>query len=228
MSISATIAYTNRQADYGLLYNYYAITDIRGIAPSGYHVATASDFDTLISYLGGTSVAGGKMKEAGITHWTTPNTGATNESNFTALPNGARYSTGTFTGKYTTGIYLTTTDASFFSPYRYTISYNSASINKGSNSPNPINFSRFAYSIRCVRDTAVGWIAGEIVTDYDNNVYETIQIDTQIWLKQNLVTTHYNNGDVINEVTDNGAWSALTTAALCAYNNDWSNVYKYI
>jgi len=75
---------------YGCLYNYYTIEDSRGLAPEGWHVPTLSDWMTLIDYLGGKEVAGGKMKETGTEHWESPNEGATNESGFTLLPNGSR------------------------------------------------------------------------------------------------------------------------------------------
>lgn len=77
-------------ATYGRLYNWYAIADSRMIAPMGWHVPTDAEWTTMTTYLGGESVAGGKMKETGTTHWETPNTGATNQSGFTALPSGYR------------------------------------------------------------------------------------------------------------------------------------------
>jgi uncharacterized protein (TIGR02145 family) len=83
-------------AAYGLLYNWYAATDSRNIAPSGWHVPSHTEWAALINYLGGAEVAGGKVREKGTTHWRAPNTGATNESGFTALPGGGRGEFGTF------------------------------------------------------------------------------------------------------------------------------------
>ncbi|NQU67512.1 MAG: fibrobacter succinogenes major paralogous domain-containing protein [Candidatus Marinimicrobia bacterium] len=81
---------------YGNLYNWYAVDDTRDICPEGWHVATDDEWMELTDYLGGESVAGGKMKSTGTIEngdglWYSPNTGATNESGFTALPGGERF-----------------------------------------------------------------------------------------------------------------------------------------
>jgi uncharacterized protein (TIGR02145 family) len=73
---------------YGNVYNAYAVEDSRKICPAGWHVPSASEWDTLSNYLGGGNIAGGPLKETGTTHWLDPNVGATNRSGFTALPGG--------------------------------------------------------------------------------------------------------------------------------------------
>ena len=86
---------------YGFLYNWYAVDDNRNIAPVGWHVPTDSEWTELGMYLGlseteanktlfiGTN-EGGKLKEAGTTHWNSPNLGATDEYGFSALAGGRR------------------------------------------------------------------------------------------------------------------------------------------
>jgi len=74
----------------GAIYNYNTVMDNRSICPLGWHVPTLAEWTTLSNYLGGNSVAGGKLKEAETAHWLSPNTGATNEYGFTALPGGAK------------------------------------------------------------------------------------------------------------------------------------------
>lgn len=94
-----TGAYSNYNNDtanasvYGRLYNWYAATDAHNIAPAGWHIASYSEWATLVTYLGGDNIAGGKAKESGFAHWLSPNTGADNGGGFSALPAGARYYT---------------------------------------------------------------------------------------------------------------------------------------
>jgi len=61
---------------------------VQGVCPSGWHVPSDAEWTTLTDSLGGLSVAGGKMKETGTTHWNSPNTGATSSSGFTAFGSG--------------------------------------------------------------------------------------------------------------------------------------------
>jgi len=65
------------------------------------------------------------------------------------------------------------------------------------------------------------------VTDYDGNMYHTVTIGNQIWLKENFKGTHFSNGDPIPNVTDQAAWNKMTTPAYCWYNNDSKNSKVY-
>jgi uncharacterized protein (TIGR02145 family) len=75
--------------DNGRLYTWYVLTDNRNVCPTGWHVSTDAEWTILVNFLGGDTVALGKLKEAGTSHWKSPNT-ATNKSGFTALPAGNR------------------------------------------------------------------------------------------------------------------------------------------
>lgn len=81
-------AYDNKESNvttYGYLYNWEAA---KNVCPTGWHTSTVAEWIILRTYLGGDTVAGGKLKEAGFGHWRDPNAGATNETGFTALPGG--------------------------------------------------------------------------------------------------------------------------------------------
>jgi len=94
---------------YGALYNFYTISTGK-LCPTGWHVPTDSEWTTLITFVGGENVAGGKLKELGTAHWNSPNTGAINENGFTALPGGSRdRSNGTFSGVGSSGYWWSST-----------------------------------------------------------------------------------------------------------------------
>lgn len=84
---------------YGRLYNAY-VAELLTICPAGWSLPTTQDWDLMINYLGGSEVAGGKLKDTGFVYWEPPNTGATNSSGFTGLPAGFRsHLDGTFNYK---------------------------------------------------------------------------------------------------------------------------------
>jgi uncharacterized protein (TIGR02145 family) len=85
----------------GALYNWYTITS-GNICPSGFHVPCDEEWTTLIATLGGSKIAGSKMKEKGIAHWNIHDSDVTNETGLTLLPGGYRLDNGTFSdiGKY--------------------------------------------------------------------------------------------------------------------------------
>jgi len=83
-------------AIYGHLYNFYAVIDTRHLCPQGWHVPTDLEWSMLGEYLGGKEIAGGKLKNVGTSHWTSPNIGADNSSGFTALAGSWRGDDGAF------------------------------------------------------------------------------------------------------------------------------------
>jgi len=110
---------TDTIATYGRLYNWYAVKTGK-LCPSGWHVPTDAEWSTLTDYLGGESVAGGKLKEIGTTHWLSPNRGATNETGFTALPGGYRDLNFTFTSIGHVGDWWSASEhTTYNSSYRY-------------------------------------------------------------------------------------------------------------
>ena len=128
---------------YGKLYNFYVVSDTRNVCPSGWHVPTSLEWNTLETYLGGAALAGGKMKDNSLTYWLSPNTGASNSSQFTALPGGKRGSDGTYTSPGSNAYWWTST-----SNYYRRIDNNSAEIFTSTHNV------KNGLSIRCVKNTS--------------------------------------------------------------------------
>jgi uncharacterized protein (TIGR02145 family) len=327
-------------ATYGYLYNWYAAADNKGLCPSGWHVPSDGEWTTLTTYLGGENVAGGKMKTTGTTDWNSLNTGATNESGFSAIPGGNRYSNGRFynyradvyfwsstesgsnlgwtrglsfnfnsIGRYTsykvygasvrclkdsiatnpiqkpnltTNTLTTITQTGVTTGGNITSDGGSAITARGvvwSTSPTPnislstkttdgIGTGTFTSSITnltpnttyYVRAYAMNSVApgygNEIsfttksdsisvmgipcpgtptVKDIDGNSYNTVQIGSQCWTKENLKVTKYRDGSVITLDTSGGingvgtgqTWSGRTSGARTLYGNNQNNLTTY-
>ena len=136
------------KAIYGALYNWYAVNDIRKIAPEGWHVPTDEEWTYLADYLNGKFVAGSKLKEAGSLHWYSQNPG-TNETGFSALPGGFCSSSVTFGHFGSTGTYGYWWSSSLYSAtnaWVRSIDYMGLELRR-------FNFYKyFGYSLRCVQD----------------------------------------------------------------------------
>ena len=211
---------------YGLLYNWYAATDARLICADGWEVPTRAKFQTLSDYLGGNSVSGGKLKETGNVYWDVWNI-ATNEVGFNARGEGGRLANGTFSGLTTSTLIRIIEGAGLYRaaqiPSGFTNLYMGVS---------NTNSQKEGFALRPIKTTTT-LTHGQTgtYTGNDGKVYRTICIGTQEWVADNLCETKYRNGDWIPGFDggvytpfSNAAWAALTTGALCAYNNDWSNV----
>lgn len=129
----------------GALYNWYAVnTDL--LCPEGWHVASANDWDTLVAYLDGQYLAGGRLKEIGFANWKKPNTGATNEVRFSALPAGIRHFGEGFSNKTTSTYFWTATEFNEDKAGTRILIYYSNNIYRDNN--NKTN----GYSVRCIKD----------------------------------------------------------------------------
>lgn len=133
-------------AVYGRLYNWRAVSDARGLAPEGWHVAADWEWSTLVDYLGGMGVAGGEMKETGTGHWLTPNEGATNSAGFNALPGGGRGYMGYFVGLQANAWFWSSTEYSSSRAYLRELSAYYANIYRLDHAKD------YGYSVRCVKD----------------------------------------------------------------------------
>jgi len=137
-------------AVYGKLYNWLAVNDSRNICPEGWHVATQAEWTTLVTYLGGESVAGGKLKETDFAHWKNSTTGgATNESGFTALPGGERDPTGSFGSLGDNGYWWSSTENTTTTPitaWHLYMNYDNTNAHKDYDSKG------FGRSVRCLKN----------------------------------------------------------------------------
>ncbi|MCX6257927.1 MAG: fibrobacter succinogenes major paralogous domain-containing protein [Bacteroidia bacterium] len=326
----------SNKAIYGLLYTWAAVMNgstssnsnpsgIQGVCPTGWHVPGEAEWTQLTNFFGGGSIAGGKLKEAGINHWVSPNTGATNESGFTALPGGYRDLNGTFyyVGDY--GYWWSSTEYDATSAWNRYLLYNSSGVDGYYGSSKASGF-----SVRCLRDnftqvslpsvttsnitditqtnatgggeitndggatitvrgvcwnntgdpttsdshttggTGTGIFTSSItglsantlyfvrayatnsagtaygsnmqfttpataftcgtstITDYDANIYNTVQIGNQCWIKENMATTHYSDGTSLVDGTSAGnIYGNYTTKYWFVYNNSISNKATY-
>jgi uncharacterized protein (TIGR02145 family) len=193
LTTGAWCYYTNNQASgsiYGKLYNWYAVNDPRGLAPQGWHVPTVDEWVTLGTFLGGNSIAGGKLKATGITYWLTPNTDATNSSGFAGLPGGRRASNGVFDALNTTNFLWTSTDDGTPQPPSRWLRYDSGVLTTAG------GLKRDGYSVRLVQDVTSSLIP------------TTFNIDDYLGDPRNLYQDNYYSFSPTGSIT--GSLDLLT------------------
>jgi uncharacterized protein (TIGR02145 family) len=144
-------------ATYGYLYNWYAAagistsgsTTFKNICPTGWHVFTNTDFTAARTAVGGSAVAGGRMKSTGTTLWNPPNTDADNSSGFSALPGGYRDSDGSFKSIGNHAYFRTATESAPNTGWRYTFNHDSGKFfNNDFSNPGKST----GGSVRCLKD----------------------------------------------------------------------------
>jgi uncharacterized protein (TIGR02145 family) len=145
-------------AAYGALYNWYAVSDSRGLCPVGWHVPSEEEWNDLGNYLGGEPVAGGKLKSTRtepLPHprWRAPNGGATNESGFSGFPGGLRVSEGDFMSIGSAGYWWSSTIKSDYIDYpgiEFALGRRMQYID--GNLDRTRNLKQVGYSVRCIMD----------------------------------------------------------------------------
>ncbi|WP_161971673.1 fibrobacter succinogenes major paralogous domain-containing protein [Flavobacterium silvisoli] len=149
---------TSNGVVYAKLYNWYAVAGIwntasktdpaqrKKLAPTGWHVPTNSDWNSVTTYLGGAQTAGGLLKETGPLHWQSPNTGAVNSSGFTALPGGNVLPNGTFGNLGTIGYWWSSNEYNLSSSWCAGLYSDNTTISNA-----PIN-KNYGFSVRLVKD----------------------------------------------------------------------------
>lgn len=130
---------------YGALYNWYAVNTNK-LCPAGWHVPADWEWITLRNNLSGSINAGGNLKATGTAFWRSPNTGATNESGFTALPGGYRSYKGPFNYMKISANFWSTSGQSQDKMSFWNISYKSRLLN------NSISEKGNGFSVRCIKD----------------------------------------------------------------------------
>jgi uncharacterized protein (TIGR02145 family) len=135
--------------EFGALYNCYAV-ESEILCPEGWRVPTDEDWIELESALRGASFAGGAMKEMGTSHWKTPNTYASNESGFTALPGGYRSYNGTFNLMRIDGFWWSSSEKSWYGS-KNTVVYRNLKYD-GPDLFRELAVKANGFSVRCVKN----------------------------------------------------------------------------
>jgi uncharacterized protein (TIGR02145 family) len=148
---SGAWAYYNSDASYacpyGKLYNWFACTDARGLCPTGWHVPSDAEWTVLTDFLGGESVAGGKMKSSGTTGpWISPNIAAANVSGFSAVGAGFRYIIGAYSDINFGMFCWCSSEFNSDSALTRALSTLNSGCVRGS------QYYQYGYSVRCLRD----------------------------------------------------------------------------
>jgi uncharacterized protein (TIGR02145 family) len=155
---------TNNIAAYGRLYNWYAVSDNRNIAPEGWHIPTEEEIIALTDFLAGDTIAAGKMKDTGSRYWINPNTGATNESGFSARPGGYRFDDGRYYTLRSNGYWWSATRS--YEMYAWTprLYFGFADVKR-----EPY-YEKYGFAVRCIKDRERKAKEEQVVEGFDHSL----------------------------------------------------------
>lgn len=207
---------------YGGLYSWAQIVST-GFCPEGWHVPTVVEWQSLITFLGGTSLAGGHLKETGTTLWDAPNNGD-GSSGFKALGGGLGYSGG-YLGEGIIGDYWTSTPVLSLTLALFVQLQNTEITTVITAASKTLSF----LSVRLIKNWAT---LLPFIVDVDGNKYYYTTIGTQQWFVENLKTTKYRDGTPIPTGLSDVNWTAEDgtpghDGAYSLYNNDIINKADY-
>ena len=209
-------------AAYGRLYTGYSVNDSRNLCPTGWNVPTQDEWTILTDFLGGLSNSGGKLKGVGTAYWLSPNTGATNETGFTALPGGFRASDGVFNEVGINGYWWPSSQTNSSEGWYYKLVSSGESVSKSSIEKST------GFMVRCLKSpvSCPGGIIGNpdlspIITlnlpapgssqlsGYANNINAgknkvVIYVQTNMWFIQPFAASPYTN------ICSDGSWTSYT------------------
>lgn len=231
---------------FGLLYNYYAYTDVREITPAGWHVGTYTEYDNLVqyaadNYVSATNNDGGlHLNENDSDYWSFLPVGRDNALNFNGRGAGYRNHVGDFNAPKQE-LYLASTSDGGTGCGLGDICYIGPIFGGYSDDRvRTVNYSgkRYGVSLRPIKDTPtaaeLALTDGATADPYignDGKFYSTVKIGSNVYVSANLIETKYRNGDYIagwdsgtyTPISD-ATWTGLLTGALCAFNDDLDNV----
>lgn len=213
LTTGAWCYYNNDSANgliYGKLYNWYAVNDPRGLAPEGWNIPTKADYEVLTSYLGGSSIAGGKMKESGTTFWIPPNSAASNSSGFSGRGGGHRGdSDASFYNIRFFAYWWTSTQVNAYSGWSLSLNSNSGAAALGPGQ------GFYGFSVRCVKNASVS-----VVPATPSNLIGTAVTSTQINLTWTDNSTNETGFKIERKIgSGNYAMVGTVSANVVTYSN---------
>lgn len=207
---------------YGLLYNFFAVNNALDITSGGgWRPFSTYDRTLLVNYFGGYATAGGHLKVNDLAFWNSSNTGADNSSLMFRKGNGLRNAGGSFSNLNQSGFFWSNYSYSATNAYCGGLNYNTGTFGNYNHLKKEGNSVLLCRTVSGIPNGTTGSYTGN-----DGKVYATIVWNNREWLVDHLCETKYNDGSDIPVITDASAWSADTSGALCAYDNDLANAFS--